>query len=99
MKTQLDRRDCINVMMACKAIQRTFEEAGDPASAKKWKRFHEKLGGQLLKHGNKMKYRICYQFEGDALEEYYTGSVSDLYDHLDYIILAGGYNITWKEVK
>ena len=46
-----------------------------------------------------MNYRICYQFEGDALEERFTGSVSELHDHLDYILLAGGYNITWKEVK
>lgn len=46
-----------------------------------------------------MKYKIYYQFEGDALEEYYNGSVSELYDHLDYILLAGAYNITWKEVE
>ena len=46
-----------------------------------------------------MKYRICYQFEGDDLEEYYIGSVSELYDHLDYMLLAGAYNITWKEAE
>lgn len=86
-------------MMACKAIQRTFEKAGEPASAEKCKRLHEKLGAQLLKHGNKMQFRICYQFEGDALEEYYTGSVSELYDYLDYMLLAGADNITWKEVQ
>ena len=46
-----------------------------------------------------MKYRICYQFEGDDLEEHYIGCISELYDYLDYILLAGADNITWEEVQ
>ena len=46
-----------------------------------------------------MKYITYYQFEGNALEEYYTGSVSELYDYLNYMLLAGADNITWKEVQ
>lgn len=53
MTISIDRSGCINLMLACNEIQRTFEEAGDPASAEKWKQMHEKLGAQLLKYDQK----------------------------------------------
>lgn len=53
MTISIDRHDCINLMIACNEIQRTFEEAGEPASAEKWKQLHEKLGAQLIKFDKK----------------------------------------------
>lgn len=53
MTITIDRYDYTNLMIACEVMQRTYEEAGVTASAEKWKKMHEKLGAQLLKHDKK----------------------------------------------